>query len=112
VEKVARKYFSTSRTIDISTLQGLNSLRFSNPQRLAAITAVGNSYGGYTVANVKTLIDRVAKVGGWLILVLHIIDDEIATSGEYCTSSALGEIADYAIAAGVEIRTVADVISK
>lgn len=111
VEKVARKYFTTSRTIDISTLQGLNSLRFSNPQRLAAITAVGNSYGGYTVADIKTLIDRVANVGGWLILVFHIIDDEIATSGEYCTSTALGEIADYAVASGVEIRTIADALS-
>ena len=58
---------------------------------------------------------EVVDVSGepWLrfTLVFHIIDDEIATSGEYCTSSALGEIADYAVASGVEIRTVADAVA-
>lgn len=110
-EPIVRKYFATSRTVDGIRLNGIDSLHIPNPQRIRAVTSVGNSTGGFTVTQTKALVDRVAAAGGWLILVFHHIDDENTSSGMYCSSSALREIAEYVVASGVEIKTVADAVS-
>lgn len=106
--KVARKYFTTARTIDYSVMNGVKSTSISTPHQLNAVTGVGNNPAGVSVTRIKALIDKVAQYGGWVILVFHSIGD--TPTAMFCKESDFIEIADYAVASGVEIKTIADVV--
>lgn len=108
IKGIARKYFATARTIDYLTFNGFGSTLLPEPYNIRAVSAIGNNPGGHAIANVKLEIDRVAQYGGWLVLVFHSIGD--TATAMYCAPDDLAEIADYAIAAGVDIKTVADVL--
>ena len=106
--KVARKYFTTARTIDYSVMNGVKSTSISTPHQLNAVTGVGNNPSGVAVTKIKSLIDKVAQYGGWLILVFHSIGD--TPTAMFCKESDFVDLVDYAVASGVEIKTVADVV--
>lgn len=109
LKDACRKYFSTARTIDNNKLKGIDSDPVGDPYALRAVSGIGNNPGGHSVADTKAEITRVANNGGWLLLVFHSIGS--TATNMYCTAAGLAEIADHAIASGVEIKTVADAIA-
>lgn len=108
MEGVVKKYFTTARTIDYVSLNGIESNVVDQPYRMRAVSAISSASGGVTEGTVRTLIDYVEQNGGWLILVFHSIGEPVSTM--WCSVDNLERIADYALSKNVDIKTVADVI--
>lgn len=107
VVELAKEYFDSCRTI--TPFLPVESLPVADRFRIRAVSSIGASV--VTPNKVKEYIDRVAKDGGWLILVLHKIGN---TTGDsmYCSETDLSLIADYAIESGVDIMNYAEVMDR
>ena len=108
VEKVARKYFTTARTIHSALDCGIGSQNNTNYHRLPAITGISDMISVDNLNEIFNRISQVAQYGGWLILVFHVIGD--GDTSLYCSEQGLAQIADYTIASGVDIKTIDEVI--
>ena len=107
VVELAKDYFDSCRTI--TPYLPVETLPVADRYRIRAVSSI--SANAVTSDKVKEYIDRVAKDGGWLILVLHKIGD---TTGDsmYCSEADLNAIADYAIDSGVDIMNYAEVMDR
>jgi len=102
VDAITRQYFTTSRTAASASI--LVPLRPSNEERAQLLIKNMND----TVAALQPAIDRAVASGSWVIFMGHQFA-ESASSG-YVGRSDLAAILDYAVASGIEIRTVSDVM--
>lgn len=103
VVNIMRRFCDSARTINRSS-SNVETIPSPMPYNLRAVSSIGAS--GTTVAMVKQYIDQVVARKGWLILVFHRIGDTATTM--FCSESDLEDIAQYAIASGADIKTVAD----
>lgn len=104
IKELTQKYFTSARTIDYSTVNGYGSILLPEPYNIRAVSNIGE----HSLMSVKRKIYRVAQCGGWAVLVFHSIGD--VQSGMYCAADVLAEIADFAIANGVQIKTIDEVL--
>ena len=107
VVELAKDYFDSCRTI--IPFVPIETLPVADRYRIRAVSGVGEA--NVKAKTVKQYIDRVAKDGGWLILVLHKIGDN-ANDSMYCSENDLAAIADYAIDSGVDIMNYAEVMER
>ena len=107
VVELAKEYFDSCRTI--IPFIPIETLPVADRYRIRAVSGVGEA--NVKADTVKQYIDRVAKDGGWLILVLHKIGDN-ANDSMYCSENDLAAIADYAIDSGVDIMNYAEVMER
>ena len=114
VVNAARDYFSTARTTyssdGINATWQLGTYPPAEPMRLRARSSISSHSGGASVASVQTHIDYAVTGGLWLILVFHSIVPTTTSSTSDCREADLATIADYAVASGAQIGTIADFV--
>lgn len=127
VVELAKDYFDSCRTI--IPFMPVETLPVADRYRIRAVSGIGEYYELSALGKpldklsneeknklseaerVKKYIDRVAQNGGWLILVLHKVGENLADS-MYCSENYLSTIADHAIDSGVDIMNYAEVMER
>lgn len=109
VVELAKNYFDSCRTI--IPFMPIETLPVADRYRIRAVSGVGSNNSSANVEKIKGYLDRMAKDGGWLILVLHKIGDALGDT-MYCSEEDLSAIADYAIDSGVDIMNYAEVMER
>ena len=108
VEKIARNYFKTARTIAGSQIRGITSTKITNPYRLASISSVSDTSNMSGFNAILDRITRISKYGGWLILTFHDIGD--TATAMFCSETGFARLLDHAIASGIDIKTMAEAV--
>lgn len=106
IEKIARNYFKTARTIAGSQTKGITSTKITNPYRLASISSVSDTSNMSGFNAILERITRISKYGGWLILTFHDIGD--TAKAMFCSEAGFARLLDHAISCGVDIKTMAE----
>lgn len=102
VVATAREFFSTGRTI----APGIETHPPTMPYRMRAYSAISSHSGGTSIATAQAAIDQAVAGGHHATLVFHRIG--AVTSTMECSEADLGTLADYAVSAGADVRTIAD----
>lgn len=106
IEKIARNYFKTARTIAGSQTRGITSTKITNPYRLASISSVSDTSNMSGFNAILDRITRISKCGGWLILTFHDIGD--TATAMFCSEAGFAQLLDHAISCGIDIKTMAE----
>lgn len=104
VVATAREFFASARTIT----NGVESHPPAMPYRTRAYSGVSSVAGGTSIAVAQAAISAAVAGGHHVNLVFHRITAGAATTTMECSEADLGTLADYAVNAGADIRTVAD----
>ena len=104
VTQVARRFFTSSRTICNEALK-IETLPPSDNHRLRAASGIGEH--NISKETIKGYIDIAAKSNSWAILVFHYIGD--GDSSMYCSESDFREIIEYAMRSNVDIMNIDEV---
>ena len=102
-----REFFTSARTIASPTAETWPP---AEPHRLRALTGITDWATYPTIATAKAAIDKAVAGKGWLNLVFHRVVDTPESSLDI-SWEGLADIADYAIASGAAIKTVAEMFA-
>lgn len=107
---IMQKYFAYIRSIYAHQGQYVETLPPSNPTAIRAISGIGSSGGGISIASVKAYIDKVKANKAWGILTFHDIVSGSASTSTQCSKADFQTIIDYITVSGVDVRTIGDVM--
>jgi peptidoglycan/xylan/chitin deacetylase (PgdA/CDA1 family) len=105
---IAKRYFTTGRTVSGILGWPLETPTPGEPMRLRALTGIG--FGSITPAAVAAQVDKTRIGKGWLILCFHKIVTGIPAFDTECNQADFQAIIDDIAADGIAVRTVGEVI--
>lgn len=108
VKQTVRQYFSFARGVISNTHETFPP---GDPFVVRAYPC-DNSTGGPSLANIEAAVDAAAANHGWLILVLHDIQDAAAANTIQWSTANFQALIDYIAAKKIPVRTVGDVLRE